>query len=67
MAVRRNPQYNVANTIPGVYKVAKFFNAVIWTTLKLTQFPNPTMRLFDISQYTIQDRNMHISVLNGAL
>ena len=28
---------------------------------------NPTMHLFHIPQYTIQNRNVHISVLNGAL
>ena len=28
---------------------------------------NPTMHLFHIPQCTIQNRNVHISVLNGAL
>ena len=34
---------------------------------KLTSSTNPTMRLFHIPQCTIQNRNVHISVLKGAL
>ena len=36
-------------------------------SVKLTKFTNPTMHLSHIPQCTIQDRNVHISVLNGAL
>ena len=35
--------------------------------LELTLFTNPTVHPFHIPQCTIQDRNVHISVLNGAL
>ena len=35
--------------------------------LQLTNFTNPRMQLFHIPQCSIQNRNVHISVLNGAL
>ena len=34
---------------------------------QLTNLTNPTMQLFHIPQFTIQNRNVHIFVLNGAL
>ena len=34
---------------------------------ELTEFTNPTMHLSHTPQCTIQNRNVHISVLNGAL
>ena len=50
---------------------------IIWTEfcrkhfqkhfMELTGFRNPTMHLFYIPQCTIQNRNVHISVLNVAL
>ena len=40
---------------------------IFWTLFQLSYFTNPTMHLFHIPQCTIQNRNVHISVLNGAL
>ena len=37
-----------------------------WTTLEWTNFTNPRMHLFHIPECSIQSRNVHISVLNGA-
>ena len=35
--------------------------------IQLGYLTNPTMHLPHIPQYTIRNRNMHITVLNGAL
>ena len=39
----------------------------VYVGLGLTKFTNPTMHLYHILQCSIQNRNLHISVLNGAL
>ena len=46
----------------GAVPVLLSLSVVEWAN-----FTNPTMHLFHIPQCTIQNRNMHISVLNGAL
>ena len=42
-------------------------NYQTWWERELTSFINPTMHLSYIPQCTIQNRNVHISVFNGAL
>ena len=48
--------------------VQKFIKQPIFTCICLqTKFTNPTMHMSHIPQCIIQNRNVHISVLNGAL
>ena len=43
-------------------------HTMLWFgTDQKTSFTNPTVSLFYVPQCTIQNRNVHISVLNGAL
>ena len=55
-----------------IHRIARMNTSVIHVTSKPTvssmaNIINPMMHLSHIPQYTIQNRNVHISVLNGAL
>ena len=56
-------------TLPTGVRCGVFSEVLVWSMLcyKLTKFTNPIMHLFHIPQCNIQNRNVHIAVLNVAL
>ena len=54
--------------IPWLFRYYMYQQPILlWFPLQSTLFTNPIMHLFHIPQCTIQNRNVHISALNGAL
>ena len=53
--------------IKNVNAILNFCCLNVFTSILIDQFHNPRMHLFYIPQCSIQNRNVHISVLNGAL
>ena len=59
--------YHVRNYFSIKYTHIGVLFCFVVVTLRWTNLVNTTIHLFYISQSTIQNRNVHISVLNGAL